>query len=211
MGRWWQWMGWGVLALGLSAGCSPSHNWRQVRPEGAPLVALMPCKPERAEREVSLLGPGQPVVRLQMMSCEVQGRTYAVAALALPPGLAADVAAQAWLRATWASLKQVPAPGSTVPAGWAAHWPPPPGGGDSPPAFPADVPGATVLGSPVPARWPGLVQHWHGPGVDHRGRLLRADVAWWAAPGWMAQAAVYAAQPDAETVQTMFESVRLSP
>lgn len=210
MGRWWQWMGWSGLVLGLSAGCSPTHNWRQVRPEGAPLVALMPCKPERAEREVPLLGPGQPVVRLQMMSCEVQGRTYAVAALALPRGLAADVATQAWLRATWASLKQVPEPGAAVPAGWVIYGPPP-DGSVSPPAAPTDVPGGAVLANPTPARWPGLVQHWHGPGVDHRGRLLQADVAWWAASGWLAQAAVYATQPDAETVQTMFESVRLSP
>lgn len=180
----WGWVG---LVLAVAMGCSPTHNWRQVRPEGAPLVALMPCKPERAERRVPLLGLDQPEVRLQMMSCEVQGRTYAVAAVPLPAGLSPEMAHRAWLRATWASLKQPVAGVDQVPAGWAA-----------------------VTAMP-PATWPGLVRHWRGPGVDHRGRPLQVDVAWWAAPGWLAQAAVYAAQPDAETVQTLFESVRLSP
>lgn len=41
-----------LLAL---AACSPTYNWRELRP-GGPMVALMPCKPEVRSRSVRL-GP----------------------------------------------------------------------------------------------------------------------------------------------------------
>jgi hypothetical protein len=40
---------------------------------------------------------------------------------------------------------------------------------------------------------------------------LQAEILWLAEPGWLAQAAVYAPQIDAEVRQTFFESVRISP
>jgi len=38
-----------LLAFCLGA-CSPSLEWREVRPEGAELQAMFPCKPEQAKR-----------------------------------------------------------------------------------------------------------------------------------------------------------------
>ncbi|MDY0748535.1 hypothetical protein SNE35_28805 [Paucibacter sp. R3-3] len=38
-----------VSVLGLGA-CSPSLDWREVRPEGAEIQAMFPCKPEQAKR-----------------------------------------------------------------------------------------------------------------------------------------------------------------
>lgn len=69
-----------VAALLLSASaCSPTFNWRELRVEGTPLRALMPCKPERATRAVPLLAaPAEPVA-LHMHSCEAGGLRFAVA------------------------------------------------------------------------------------------------------------------------------------
>lgn len=61
--------------LTLSA-CSPAYNWRDLQPAGTPLQALMPCKPEVAERTVPLAGV--PTL-MHMHSCEAGGQTFAVA------------------------------------------------------------------------------------------------------------------------------------
>ncbi len=173
-----------VAAVLWLAACSPTHNWREVRHEGSPVQALLPCKPERADREVPLLGPDQPPVRLQMMSCDVQGRTYVLAALAVPAAQPADQALARWRQAAWASLRQTVPAQASAPPGWTQVLPPA--------QAPAD-------------------QHWRGPAVDHRGQALQAEVLWLTGPGWLVQAAVYAPQVDAEARQTFFESVRLSP
>lgn len=67
---------WGVVwtALGLAA-CSPALNWREVRPEGSDLVAMFPCKPDRFVRQVPLAGAR---VEMQLVSCAVDGVSYAV-------------------------------------------------------------------------------------------------------------------------------------
>ncbi len=62
-----------LLALGA---CSPTFNWRELRPQGTPLLALMPCKPEAAERTLPL--DGVPTA-MHMHSCEAGGHTFAVA------------------------------------------------------------------------------------------------------------------------------------
>ena len=64
----------GVLAtlVGLSA-CSPSLNWRTVAVEQ--LVALLPCKPDHAQRQVELGGVPRT---LSMWGCEAGGALFAV-------------------------------------------------------------------------------------------------------------------------------------
>ena len=47
--------------------CSPSLDWREVRPLDSSVVALFPCKPSGQERRV--LMAGQPV-RLTLLACE---------------------------------------------------------------------------------------------------------------------------------------------
>lgn len=65
-------MGWALV------GCSPTFNWRELRPEGTPLQALMPCKPEVAQRPVPLAGPSATPSTLHMYSCDTGGITFAV-------------------------------------------------------------------------------------------------------------------------------------
>src|SRR5689334_7855840 len=62
-----------VFAL---AACSPTFNWREVPIADAGLVALLPCKPDRAERALPL---GAESVRVDMAGCEAGGATFAVA------------------------------------------------------------------------------------------------------------------------------------
>lgn len=65
-----------VLALVWLAACTPSLNWREVRIEGSPLVATMPCKPERFAKTVPFVGGATRT--LTMLTCEAEGAAFAV-------------------------------------------------------------------------------------------------------------------------------------
>jgi hypothetical protein len=95
------------IAFCLSA-CSPNFNWREARFDGAPLVALLPCKPERAERTVPLLGePGQ---RLQMAGCPAGGASFTVSVIQLPAGLPEASVREALARWEQAGQRTLKAP-----------------------------------------------------------------------------------------------------
>lgn len=57
----------------LLVACSPTLDWRQARPEGAALVVLLPCKPERRSREVVL---GDAPAKLEVLACSADGTTW---------------------------------------------------------------------------------------------------------------------------------------
>jgi hypothetical protein len=102
----------GVATAVLLMACNPAFNWREVRVGEVPVLALMPCKPDKAERTVSL--QGQPAT-LHMASCDVGSLTFAFAALGVPEGMDPGVASHAWKLATLASLK--------APLSGARDWP----------------------------------------------------------------------------------------
>lgn len=104
-----------LMSLSLAA-CSPTFNWRELRPEGAPLVALMPCKPESANRSVPMLGQA---TELHMFSCETGGLTFALAWAEVQAATQTGEALTQWQAAALASL-QVP-PGASEP--WAMALP----------------------------------------------------------------------------------------
>lgn len=88
------------------AACTPTFNWRDVRIADEGLVALLPCKADRATRAVSM---GSESVEVEMAGCEAGGATFAVAHAA-----AADAAqADAWLRA-WQKASRAQMGGSEV-------------------------------------------------------------------------------------------------
>jgi hypothetical protein len=90
----------GSLAL-LLAACSPTFDWREARLAQTPLVALLPCKPDRATRTVPLAGVP---VQMSMMGCEAGGVNFTVAVVDLDDGAkAASVMAQ-WRAATLANF-----------------------------------------------------------------------------------------------------------
>jgi len=82
-----------LTALGLAAAaCSPVFNWRETSIDGADLVALLPCKPDRASRDLPL---GAESVHLTMAGCEAGDATFAVAHASASDA----VQAQNWLAA----------------------------------------------------------------------------------------------------------------
>ncbi|MGE0351184.1 hypothetical protein [Hydrogenophaga sp.] len=93
-----------LLALGA---CSPTFNWRELRPEGTPLQALMPCKPETATRQVSL--DGAAPVELHMHSCDTGGLTFAVAWADMGAAGRVPAAVDGWRRATLGAVRVEPA------------------------------------------------------------------------------------------------------
>ncbi|HEX2540465.1 MAG TPA: hypothetical protein VHM00_05220 [Caldimonas sp.] len=66
-----------VLLLGLVvAGCFPTFDWREARPERSGAALLFPCRPDRHERVVPLAGAA---VRMQLHSCKAGGLTFSLA------------------------------------------------------------------------------------------------------------------------------------
>lgn len=104
-----------VMVLVLGA-CSPTYNWRELRLEGAPLLALLPCKPESAERQVPLTHPDAAPTTLHMRSCEAGGQTFALAWARLTDITLAPAAVASWRAASLQSLR-VPA-SQAVNADW---------------------------------------------------------------------------------------------
>jgi hypothetical protein len=110
------------LAAALSgllwlAACNPTFNWRTVPADGAAVQALMPCKPDRAEREVPL---GGPPAQLHMMSCDAGGLTFAVAWVDAGEAERVAPALAAWRRATLAAVQADPALAESPEATWPA-------------------------------------------------------------------------------------------
>ena len=66
----------GLLLLLLLPGCSPVFNWRDVTVTDN-LVALLPCKPDRATRTLEI--PGIERISISMSGCAAGDATFAIA------------------------------------------------------------------------------------------------------------------------------------
>jgi len=92
-----------ALSVGLVA-CSPEQNWRQTAFDGTNLKAQLPCKPDRATREVPL---GGTPVSLAVVGCESGDAMLAVMTATLSPGVDVQAVLQGWQQATLANLQVV--------------------------------------------------------------------------------------------------------
>jgi hypothetical protein len=108
-----------IAAIALSA-CSPTFNWRELRPAGTALQALMPCKPEHASRMVPLAGAA---TEMHLHSCDTGGLSFAVAWVELGDTARVDAALAEWPRASLASLRLGPEVIDSPGAGWALELP----------------------------------------------------------------------------------------
>jgi len=63
------------LPVAVMAACTPTLNWREVRPDGAGIETLFPCEPDVHQRRVALGGAS---VQMTLLSCSAGGSTYAV-------------------------------------------------------------------------------------------------------------------------------------
>ncbi len=85
-----------ILLLSLSLllpACSPSLNWREVRPAGGELKAMLPCKPDQGSRRQSLAGRE---MEIHMLGCEAGGALYALSVADLADGGQALVVQVQW-------------------------------------------------------------------------------------------------------------------
>lgn len=65
-----------LLLAAAAAACSPTHDWRELRPDGAGVATLFPCKPDRHARSFPL---GGQTVRMEMLVCSAGDATFALA------------------------------------------------------------------------------------------------------------------------------------
>jgi hypothetical protein len=169
-----------VCLMLLVAACSPTFNWRDVSLDGAPLRAQLPCKPERAERQVPLTASGTV---LRLVSCEAGGLTFALAWATVDTDERLPTVLDNWQQAGWASLRQTVGAPVGPPAGWAA--------------WPATVARAQHL------------RGWQGSGLDHQGHTVMARQLYFSHGAVVYQAAVYGPSLDAMALTPFVEALRL--
>ncbi len=91
-----------AACLGLLSACNPAFNWRDVRPEGTALAALMPCKPDQAKRTVPL---GGRMTELTLLGCDAGGATFAIAVASVGDASQTAAALAGWQTATLANIQ----------------------------------------------------------------------------------------------------------
>ena len=86
-------------------GCTPELNWRLVSSSQNLAHALMPCKPDKATRAVTLrVNATEVSTQLHMQACEAGKMNFALAELAVPPNASTQELRDAWRLASLASL-----------------------------------------------------------------------------------------------------------
>lgn len=108
-----------LMAVALSA-CSPTFNWREARLEATPLQALMPCKPETAQRSVPLAGSP---TELHLFACETGGLQFAIAWAEVAAPTQASQALAAWRSASLQAIGVRSLPGDEASTAWVATVP----------------------------------------------------------------------------------------
>jgi hypothetical protein len=96
-----------LLASLFGVACSPTLDWRELRPEGSGIAAMFPCKPDRHARPLRVAG--HPV-RMEMLVCSAGGATYALAFADLPDPAAVPVALQELRELAGTNIAAAPVP-----------------------------------------------------------------------------------------------------
>ena len=97
-----------VLALAGLVACNPTFNWRDVRPDGTRVAALMPCKADKAQRTVPMAG--QPTT-LNLLSCDAGGATFAVSVADVKDSAKTAAVLLQWQSAMLTNIKAPPTAG----------------------------------------------------------------------------------------------------
>lgn len=172
-----------VAALLTLAACSPTLNWREVRPENTGLTLLLPCKPDRAEKSVALAGQS---AQLQMQGCDAGDATFAVAVATLADASHADAALAEWQQLTLVNMK-------AGPVGTSA--------GDT--QVTSFRPAGMLTGPPAL-----MVKAW-GRRAD--GRAVAGQAAYFVRGPQLFQVVLYADAMNADTADTFFSSLKFEP
>ncbi|QMV71460.1 hypothetical protein HS961_00655 [Comamonas piscis] len=106
-----------IFSAALLGACSPALNWRSVALDDVPLALMLPCKPDRAVRDVAW---GTQQLSVSMVGCEADGATYTLAHAVVQPQDAAVVMGD-WQKALYQQL-QIPDAWQPLP-GQVLVWP----------------------------------------------------------------------------------------
>ena len=96
-----------LAAVATLAACTPSLNWRELRLVPTTALALLPCKPDHAERSVPL--GGEPTL-LVVNGCDAVGATFALMSTTVAAGRAPDDLLAGWQQATLANMRATGTP-----------------------------------------------------------------------------------------------------
>lgn len=114
------------LAAVVTLACTPTLDWREVRPAGSSAQLMFPCKPASHARRVALAGAE---VEMSMFACTAGKVTYALAFADVADPARVTPALGELVRAASANVQASapprPAPGrarGTTPNGQAGHW-----------------------------------------------------------------------------------------
>lgn len=172
----------GLSALLALAACSPTFNWREVRPENTRLSLLLPCKPDKAQKIVPFGGKSTP---LSMLGCDAGGVTFAVAVVDLDkldkPGGALSAASAAAVLAQWQSVTLANMKAGAVQVSSLS------------------LPGAAIAQPPV------LVK---AQGQRADGTAVNGQAAYFAHGSQVFQVVMYAANVPPEVAETFFSSLK---
>ena len=94
-----------AVALAVLTACNPTFNWRDVRFENARLALLMPCKPDKAQRSVTMAGQQ---TELHLLSCDAGGVTFAVLVADVKEAAKTTAVLVQWQSATLTNIKAPP-------------------------------------------------------------------------------------------------------
>lgn len=100
-----------AVALAVLTACNPTFNWRDVRFENARLALLMPCKPDKAQRSVTMAGQQ---TELHLLSCDAGGATFAVSVADVQDASKVAGALAQWQSAALANIKAPPTAGMAL-------------------------------------------------------------------------------------------------
>ena len=64
-----------AIAAWAGLACTPTFDWRELRPEGSRAQLMFPCKPASQTRRLQLAGT---LVEMSMFACVVDGTTFAL-------------------------------------------------------------------------------------------------------------------------------------
>ena len=85
-----------LLVIGLTGGCAPEANWRELSADGSGVVTLFPCRPDHHVRPVRV---ADAPVRMEMLVCAAGGSTFALGFL--------DVAEPARVMSTLREMRSI--------------------------------------------------------------------------------------------------------
>lgn len=80
--------------------CNPALNWREVHLQT--LVAMLPCKPDQAQRTVQLAAQD---VTMDMQGCEADGALFAISHVRLDSATHTDAERTDWRQQTLAAMR----------------------------------------------------------------------------------------------------------